>query len=245
MPRLILISGPSCIGKSPLVKGIGTLCPKVAETLETIVLYTDRDKRPGEEDGKDYHFRTREEIKALEGDKGYLVVDNRGDLQALELAAIDRILEKGCHALYEGNPRLPAKLREADVLEGYDTLSIFLSPLSRDELRAAQEAGLDIEALVTDIQRRKLLHRTTRQEGMLSRPDLDDIETRATSAYDELREAWRYDAVVPLHDGEGHDNWSRFGLPIGSARAAIKTVAALIAGQHTDGTEYWEADLLE
>ena len=38
MPKLILISGPSCIGKSPLVKGIGTLCPKVAETLETLVL---------------------------------------------------------------------------------------------------------------------------------------------------------------------------------------------------------------
>lgn len=245
MPRLILISGPSCIGKSPLVKGIGTLCPRVAETLETLVLTTDRARRPGEEDGKDYHFRTREEIETLRDDDGHVVVDNRGDLQALELAAIDRIHEKGSHALYEGNPRLPAKLREAGVLDRYDTLSIFLAPLSRDELRAAQEAGLDREALVTQIQRRKLLYRTTLQQGMLSRPDLDDIETRATSAYNEMHEAWRYDAVVPLHDGEGHDNWSRFGLPIGSARAAIRTVAALIDGQHTDGTEYWEADLLE
>ncbi|MEQ8899363.1 MAG: hypothetical protein RID23_19980 [Roseovarius sp.] len=245
MPRLILISGPSCIGKSPLVEGIGTLCPKVAETLEALVLNTDRDRRPGEEDGKDYHFRPREEIEALRDDTGHVVVNNRGDLQALELAAIDRIHAQGHHALYEGNPRLPAKLREAGVLEAYDTLSIFLSPLSRDELRAAQEAGLDREGLVTEIQRRKLLYRTTRQEGMLSRPDLDDIETRATSAYDELREAWRYDAVVPLHDGEGDDNWSRFGMPIGSARTAIKTVAALIADQPTGGTEYWEADLLE
>jgi guanylate kinase len=245
MPKLILISGPSCIGKSPLVKGIGTVCPKVASLFEPLVLSTDRARRPGEEDGKAYHFRTRAELEKLRKAKGHVVVDNRGDLHALELAAIDRIHATGRHALYEGNPRLPAALREAGVLDRYDTLSIFLSPLSREELRAVQEAGLDPEALVTDIQRRKLLHRTTRQEGMLSRPDLDDIEIRATSAYDEMHEAWRYDAVVPLHDGEGHDNWSRFGLPIGSARAAIRTVAALISGRHTGGTEYWEADLLQ
>lgn len=244
MPKLILISGPSCIGKSPLVQGVGQLFPKVADSYETLILATDRPPRPGERDGTDYHFRPREQIARLQQEPGHVVIDNRGDLHALDLADIDRIHAKRRHALYEGSPRLPAKLRETGTSDRYDTQSIFLSPLSRDELRAAKEAGLDPKTLVTDIQRRKLLHRATLQQGMLSRPDLDDIETRANSAYDEMRDAWRFDAVVPLHDGEGHDNWSRFGLPIGGARHAIQTVAALIADQPTGGTEYWEADLL-
>lgn len=244
MPKLVLVSGPSCVGKSPLAAGLGRLAPDLAGRIEKLVLYTDREKRPGEEDGVDYHFRARDEIAALKDDPDHVVIDNRGDLQALERAAIDRILGRGCHALYEGSPRLPAALRRMGVLDDYDTLSVFLSPLSRAEVRHARQAGLHLPELFAEIQRRKLLHRTERQQGWLSLGALEDIETRARSAYGECREACRFDHVNPLHDGEGHDNWDRFGIPIGSARAAIARVVALIAGEVPEGVECWDDDLL-
>ncbi len=244
MPKLILISGPSCVGKSPLAAGLDHFAPHLADRMEELVLFNDREKRPGEEDGIDYHFRDRDEIEALKDDPGYVVIDNRGDLQALELAAIDRILDSGCHAFYEGNPQLPVQLHRMGRLDDYDTLSIFLSPLSREEVQHARREGLHLPELFAEIQRRKLLHRTEREEGWLSLGALEDIETRATSAYGDCAEACRFDYVIPLHDGEGHDNWDRFTIPIGSARAAIRTVAALIEGSVPEGVEYWEDHLL-
>jgi guanylate kinase len=244
MPKLIMVAGPSGVAKSPLVKSIERLHSELAKQLRKLVLYNDRKPRPGEEDGVDYYFRSREEIEELKNDSGYLVVLNRGDLQALELKSIDRTLEAGFHALYEGNPFIPARLREEGVFDKFDTLSIFLSPLSREEVLHAKEEGIDLQELLVDIQRRKLLHRTRREKGMLSLNDLENIETRANSAYEEVREAGKFDYVVPLHDGEGHDNWERFGIVIGSARRAVHKVAALIQGEKPHGVERWEVDLL-
>lgn len=244
MPKLILISGPSGIGKSPLADALAQVDPDLAQEIEELVLFNDREMRPGEEDGVDYHFRDREEIEALGEKDGFVLVDNRGDLQALELSEIDRILGAGCHALYEGNPGLPAKLREAGVLETHDSLSIFLAPLTQEEIAAAKADGLDLPELFAQVQRRKLLHRTSQEEGTLSLGDLENIETRVNSAYGECQQACRFDFVVPLHDGEGDDNWSRFGLPIGSARKATRTVAALIRGETPEGVEHWDDDLL-
>ncbi|MDD9745380.1 MULTISPECIES: guanylate kinase [Marinovum] len=244
MPKLILISGPSGIGKSPLAENLCRIDRELADEIEELVLFNDRRMRPGETDGVDYHFRTRDEIERLGENPGVLLIDNRGDLQALDLAEIDRILESGCHALYEGNPGLPARLREAGILARHDSLSIFLAPLSREEIRQAKADDIDLPGLFAGIQRRKLLHRTSQEEGTLSLGDLENIETRATSAYDECRQACHFDHVVPLHDGEGNDNWDRFGLPIGSARHATRTVAALIRGEAAEGAETWEADLL-
>ena len=173
-----------------------------------------------------------------------VLVTNSRRLAADTLAEIDRILESGCHALYEGNPGLPARLREAGILTPHDSLSIFLAPLSHEEIRQAKADDIDLPGLFAGIQRRKLLHRTSQEEGTLSLGDLENIETRATSAYDECRQACHFDHVVPLHDGEGNDNWDRFGLPIGSARHATRTVAALIRGEAAEGAETWEADLL-
>ena len=48
--------------------------------------------------------------------------------------------------------------------------------------------------------------------------DLEDIEKRASSAYRELQEAWRFDHVIPNHDGEDSDNWEAFYYLIGDAR---------------------------
>ena len=245
--RFVILSGPSCVGKGPLYTALKAFYPELANRLKQIVLYNSRDPRPGEKDGVDYHFRTEEEIRELAKQPGFVSANVRGDLQALEIASIEKILASGQDAFFEGNPLIPGKLKEAGVLDSMPTLTAFLSPLSRDEveflLDPVQRA--DLAKLLTDIQRRKLLRRTTRQKTILSLKDLENIEKRAASAIVELREAWKFDYVIPCHDGEGNDNWDAFYYPISDARKALLAFASLLRGDSPVNVEKWTEDLLK
>ena len=200
MSRLIVLCGPSCIGKGPLFSALRRFYPQLAQRLQPWVLFNDRDPRPGEEDGVDYHFRPRTEIERLRERGGFVVIDVRGDLQALEVECIQRMMDQGFDAFFEGNPFVPGRLREEGVFERFETLSVFLSPLSREEILylKAPERHVNLSKFVTDLQRRKLLHRTQRQKVILSLKDLENIETRAASALREMKEAWKCDYVIPL-----------------------------------------------
>src|SRR5262252_7735074 len=101
--RLVILSGPSCVGKSPLAKALGRFHPDLSAKLQPIVLYNSRAPRPGERDGQDYHFRTREQIEAMRDREGYVTLDVRGDLQALDLEDLSALLRRG-DAFFEGNP---------------------------------------------------------------------------------------------------------------------------------------------
>ena len=63
--RLLILSGPSCVGKSPLDKALSKFYPELRLSMQPLVLYNDRAARPGESDGVDYYFRSREVIENL------------------------------------------------------------------------------------------------------------------------------------------------------------------------------------
>jgi guanylate kinase len=88
------------------------------------------------------------------------------------------------------------------------------------------------------------LRRTTRQKGILSQKDLENIEIRASSAFGEMQQAWRFDHVIVNHDGEDSDHWDAFYHPIGDARSTLQAFAALLSGEPIDSVEGWEQDLL-
>jgi guanylate kinase len=92
--------------------------------------------------------------------------------------------------------------------------------------------------------RRKLLRRTRRQKGELSVKDLENIETRASSAYRELQDACHFQYVIPNHDGEDSDHWEAFYYPIGEARQSLQAVVALLEGAVPTCAEHWEEALL-
>jgi guanylate kinase len=125
-------------------------------------------------------------------------------------------------------------------------LSIFLSPLSREEVLEFKSPGrmVSLSSLLTDMMRRKLLRRTARQKGILSLKDLENIEVRAAEAYNDLKQAWRFDYVIPNHDGEDSDHWDAFYYPIGDARRALLTFAALLEGRPAPHAEKWEQGLV-
>ena len=246
MNRIVVLAGPSCIGKGPLFRVMRRFYPDLVGGFKQLVLFNDRAPRPGEEEGVDYFFRPRGEIEALRDQDGYVVVDVRGDLQALEIAQIQRIMDAGQTPFFEGNPFVPGKLRDAGLFERFPTLSVFLSPLSREEILflKSPERRVDLHMFVSDVQRRKLLHRTKRQKINLSLKDLENIEKRCASALLEMREAWKFDHVIHLHDAEGNENWDAFYYPIGSARKAMLAFADLLRDGRSDGAETWEEDLI-
>jgi len=246
MGRLVILSGPSCVGKGPLYAALGRFYPELAVGLQQIVLYNSRAPRPAEEDGVDYHFRPRDAVEALREDDHFVVMDVRGDLQALDLRDVERLTATG-DAFFEGNPFVGCQLLDCPLPPGVERLSVFLSPLSREEIEFLRQPELrvDLPKFVADVMRRKLLRRTTRQKGLLSLLDLEEIERRCTSAYRELQDAWRFDHVIPNHDGEDSENWTAFYHPIADARKALLALAALLAGERPPAyVEAWDEGLM-
>jgi guanylate kinase len=243
--KLVVLSGPSCVGKSPLAKALARLHPELHRSLMPLVLYNSRSARPGETDGVDYYFRPRQEIEDLRRNDGFVVKDVRGDLQALDLQELRQLLSKG-DLFFEGNPFFGGFLLTHPSLAEVNQLSIFMSPVSRAEilfLKAANPA-VSLPDLVTDVMRRKLLRRTRRQKGELSLGDLGNIEKRASSAYAELKEAHRFQYIIPNHDGEDSENWDSFYYPLGDARAALDGFVSLLKNEKPSIAERWENDLL-
>jgi guanylate kinase len=68
MARVFVITGPSGVGKGTLIRG---LMERVAQ-LQLSVSATTRAPRPGEVDGVDYHFLTREEFDRRVTEGGFV-----------------------------------------------------------------------------------------------------------------------------------------------------------------------------
>jgi guanylate kinase len=244
MPRLVALAGPSCVGKSPLAHSLARLAPDLARTLVSPVLYNSRAARPGEQDGVDYHFRSREYLEGLRGQDGYLVLDVRRDIHALAWADLQAVLGSGRDAFFEGNPYVATAMMQGARAHGAEVVSVFLAPLSGEEIGALREAGADMERTVAGVMRRKLLRRATRHKGELRVDDLQDIEARCGAAWRELQYAPQFQWVLPNHDGEDSENWEAFPVPLGDARLCGRDFVTLLRGGEPARGEHWDDALL-
>jgi len=246
MARIVVLSGPSCVGKGPLMAAMGRFYPEIVGELHTLVLYNSRSARPGEEDGVDYHFRRRQEIEELRGEEGWLVMDVRGDLQAVELGKLEEMLVEG-DVFFEGNPFVGSEILGYAGDKGVESVGVFLSPLSKDEIGflKGQAERVDIESFVADVMRRKLLRRMSRQKSLMSKLDLEEVERRACSAWREMKMAGQFGCVIANHDGEDSENWDMFYWPIGDARRTMLALVELLKSGESKLAEKWEREILE
>jgi guanylate kinase len=246
MERFIMLAGPSCVGKGPLVRALANLYPEIAGNIKKVLLYNDRDPRVGEKDGKDYNFVR--EIQKLP-DHEYIKMEIRpGNWQALKITDITQTMQSGRIGFLEIFHKLGAEAANHQALRDYfakrDVCTVFLSPLSKDDIFFIKCKGSDLRAVVTDIMRRKLLRRTKKQKAILSLEDLKDIEKRCATAFYEMQSAYHYTWIIANHDGEDSDNWEQFQVPIGDALRSVKAFADICKGEQPLGCEQWSPEVL-
>jgi guanylate kinase len=158
---LFVISAPSGTGKS-------TLCENLRATPDFIysISCTTRSPRPGEENGVDYHFLTKEKfiqmIEQGEMLEHALVHDNYyGTLKA----TVKEALEQGTDVLLDIDVQGAATIRKTDDVMVRDSLvDVFIMPPTLEELeRRLRKRGTETEE---QVQQRL---RTGREESKLWR----------------------------------------------------------------------------
>ena len=98
---IIVISGPSGSGKSTIISKLIS-SPPINATAKFSVSTTTRPPRPGETDGKDYHFVTHKEFEKMKK-QNYFVewAEVHGELYGTPITEIERIIKKGKDIILE------------------------------------------------------------------------------------------------------------------------------------------------
>lgn len=125
--NLIIFTGPSGVGKGTIVKRVFA----ELDSIEFSVSCTTREKRPGEEDGVNYFFKTRDEFEGMIRNNELLEhAEFVGNYYGTPKAFVDKTLSEGNDVFLEievqGALQVMKKFPEA--------VSIFLVPPSLEEL---------------------------------------------------------------------------------------------------------------
>lgn len=138
--KLVIISGPSGAGKSTVVRRLLAECRL---PLEMSVSATTRQPRPGELDGKDYHFLTREQFLARRDNEEFLEwkeVFGRGDYYGTLRNTVTAGVNAGKWVVLE----IDVEGAMTILASHPDAITIFLHPGSMAELeRRLRERGTE------------------------------------------------------------------------------------------------------
>jgi guanylate kinase len=163
-PHLVVLAGPSAVGKSTVVAQLKATVPD----LFFSVSWTTRDPRPGEVDGRDYHYVTRERFRD-EVDSGLMLewAEIHGGLQ---LSGTPR--QPVTEALQAGRPVLvEVDLAGARNIKQMmpEALTVFLAPPTWEDL-VERLTGRGTES--EDVIRRRL---ETAREELASKDEFDRV----------------------------------------------------------------------
>lgn len=131
--RVLVISGPSGVGKGTLCKELLLAIPQLALTVST----TSRSKRETEIDGQDYYFVTRREFIELIDQEAFLEwAEYNGNLYGTRLSEVIKLTQSGLDVLMEidvqGALNVRKQIPEAKL--------IFIAPPSLEALKDRLEA---------------------------------------------------------------------------------------------------------
>jgi guanylate kinase len=125
--RLVILSGPSGVGKDTVIDAWKRTNHRVAR----VVAYTTRNPRPGEVDGIDYHFVNVDEFQRKAKSGQFLEFKEvHGNWYATPLVDMEQMLEEGMIAILKID--VQGALSAMQLRQ--DALTVFLLPPSEAEL---------------------------------------------------------------------------------------------------------------
>ena len=140
--HLYVIAAPSGAGKTSLLKALMARRPG----LEFSVSCTTRNPRPGEVDGRDYHFIARKDFEHLVGADEFIEHANVfGNLYGTRKSVVEAALAEGRDLILEIDWQGAAQVRKRLP----EAVQIFILPPSRVELESRlRKRGSDTEDVV-------------------------------------------------------------------------------------------------
>ena len=174
---LIVLSAPSGCGKTTLVR-------RVMADLGGLVFsvsHTTRPPRPGEKDGRDYHFLDRQNFLALRDREpsGFLEwAEVHGNLYGTARDQVERLRSKGLDVLLDIDVQGARQVRQNS-----DPVTVFIAPPSLDELeRRLRGRGTEDEDTV-----RRRLAGARREMVAMEEYDYLLVNDRLEEAVESLR----------------------------------------------------------
>jgi guanylate kinase len=126
--RVFVITGPSGVGKGTLIRGLMERLPE----LELSVSATTRAPRPGEQDGVDYHFLTREEFdRRVSAGEFVEHADYAGRSYGTLRSELEERVRAGAPVVLEIEVQGARQVRRSLP----DAFQVFIAPPSLDALR--------------------------------------------------------------------------------------------------------------
>ena len=136
---MFVVSGPSGAGKGTLIKGALQHIPDLAVAVSV----TTRAKRPGEVDGREYHFMSRAEFARLVDEGAFLEhAEFAGNRYGTLNSELDRIMGTGRSVILEIELQGARNVRRVRP----ESVSVFIEPPSLEELaRRLRDRATDAE----------------------------------------------------------------------------------------------------
>lgn len=232
MSKLILLSGPSCVGKGPLVAALRYYHPDirfgevaVKKSLESRNVkgdfkYRDHSEltsaqteqiraqlRPTDDIRDFYPARTILNWASEPGN--YIVGDCRGNAQAIRRVDIEAAAGSN-HTVFSevyytlGQQFLSSPLMAG--LSGVSVHSVFLSPISADDIAELTNSGIDVNQYITQL----MFHKQVVRARMLGKAvETKTFMERAADAMNEISTMARFSRIIVNADGEGSHNWNQ------------------------------------
>ena len=173
---LIILSSPSGAGKSTLARRLREWDPDIRFSVSA----TTREPRPGEVDGREYHFVTESDFKAQVAQSGMLEHAHVfGNFYGSPRAPVETAINEGCDVLFDIDWQGAQQITNSAL--GAHTLSIFLLPPSIRELRNRLEKRAQDDAATISRRMEKSWDEISHwgsYDYVLVNDDLDTTETQ-------------------------------------------------------------------